>query len=80
MLSRKPHLRDQKEKRTEYRKMGVRDYFRYAPKGNTMARRTGHRLEGDRMVEAGWKLLKRLGQERIRSEVLGLELRVKREE
>ena len=60
--------------------MGVREYFRYDPKGTTMARRTGHRLEGERLADGLWKPLERLGPERILSAVLGLELRVKREE
>ena len=80
VLSRKTHLRDQKDKRTAYRDMGVRECFRYDPKGTTMAQRTGHRLEGERLVDGKWKPLQRQGKERIRSEVLELELRVKRQE
>ena len=80
VLSRSTHLRDENDKRKAYRDMGVGEYFRFDPKGTTMARRTGRRLEGERLVDGLWKPLERQGEERIFSEVLGLELRVKREE
>ena len=80
VLSRTTHLKDEKDKREAYQEMGVREYFRYDPKGTTMARRTGHRPEGERLADGLWKSLERQGPERILSAVLGLELRVKREE
>ena len=80
VLSRTTHLKDEKDKREAYQEMGVREYFRYDLKGTTMARRTGHRLEGERLADGLWKPLERQGPERILSAVLGLELRVKREE
>lgn len=36
-----------------------------------------HRLVGEVLQEGRWKALPRLGAERIRSEVLGLELRIR---
>ena len=80
VLSRTTHLRDQQDKRAKYASIGVREYFQYDPKGTTLARRTGRRLLGERLVDGRWERLERLGEERIHSEVLGLELRVKRRE
>ena len=68
---------DEGKKRTTYARMGVREYFRYSPVSRQMAGMTGHRLVGEELREGRWEALPRLGQERIRSEVLGLELRVK---
>ena len=60
--------------------MGVREYFQYDPKGTKLARKTGHRLHGERPEAGRWVPLERPGAERIRSDVLGLELRVRRAE
>ena len=80
VLSLGTHLNDQEGKRREYARMGVREYFQYDPKGTTLARKTGHRLHGERPEAGRWVPLERQGAERIRSDVLGLELRVRRAE
>ena len=70
--------RDAMEKRTLYAELGVWEYFRYAPLSRRMAGMSGHRLVGEVLREGRWEALPRLGEERIRSEVLGLDLRVKK--
>ena len=42
-----------------------------------MASMNGHRLVGETLEEGQWEPLPRIGEERILSEVLGLELRVR---
>ena len=69
--------KDAGTKRRTYARLGVQEYFRYAPLSRWMAGMGGHRLVGEELREGRWKALPRLGQERIRSEVLGLELRLK---
>lgn len=66
-------------KRRTYAMLGVREYFRYAPTSGRMAGMNGHRLVGETLREGRWKPLPRLGEERVLSGVLELELRVKRE-
>ena len=70
--------REAMEKRTLYAELGVREYFRYAPLSSRMAGMSRHRLVGEVLREGCWEALPRLGDERIRSEVLSLDLRVKR--
>ena len=55
-------------------------YSSLCPKGTTLASKTGHRLHGERLEAGRWVPLERQGAERIRSDVLGLELRVRRAE
>ena len=69
--------RDAGDKRKTYAEMGVREYFRFAPRSSKMASMNGHRLVGETLEEGQWKPLPRIGEERILSEVLGLELRVR---
>ena len=80
VLSRSTHLTDQTRKREQYARMGVREYFQYDPKGTTLRKRAGHRLQGEQFRGGRWTPLERQGAERVCSEVLGLELRVKRRE
>ena len=68
---------DEGKKRTTYAQLGVREYFRYAPVSRRMAGMGGHRLVGEVLRDGRWEALPRLGQERIRSAVLGLDLRVR---
>ena len=77
VVSNSTHERDAQAKRTTYAELGVREYFRYAPVSGRMAGMDEHRLVGEVLREGRWEALPRLGQERIRSEVLGLELRVR---
>ena len=76
VVSNSTQERDAKDKRTTYAQLGVREYFRYAPVSRRMAGMGGHRLVGEVLREGRWEALPRLGRERIRSAVLGLELRV----
>ena len=69
--------RDAGDKRKTYAEMGVREYFSFAPRSSKMASMNGHRLVGETLEEGQWKPLPRIGEERILSEVLGLELRVR---
>lgn len=69
--------RDAGDKRKTYAEMGVREYFRFAPRSSKMASMNGHRLVGETLEEGQWDPLPRIGEERILSEVLGLELRVR---
>ena len=69
--------RDAMRKRTLYAQLGVREYFRYAPLSRRMAGMGGHRLVGEELREGRWEALPRQGRERVRSAVLGLDLRVK---
>ncbi|MDE0125010.1 MAG: Uma2 family endonuclease [Bryobacterales bacterium] len=69
--------RDAGDKRKTYAEMGVREYFRFAPRSSNMASMNGHRLVGETLEEGHWDPLPRIGEERILSEVLGLELRVR---
>ncbi|MDE0627706.1 MAG: Uma2 family endonuclease [Bryobacterales bacterium] len=70
--------REAMEKRTLYAELGVREYFRYAPLSSRMAGMSRHRLVGEVLREGCWEALPRLGDERIGSEVLSLDLRVKK--
>ena len=69
--------REAMEKPTLYGDLGVREYFRYEPLSRRMAGMSGHQLAGEVLREGRWEALPRLGEERIRCEVLGLDLRVK---
>ena len=69
--------REAMEKRTLYAELGAREYFRYSPLSRRMAGMGGHRLAGEVLREGRWEALPRLGEERIRCAVLGLDLRVK---
>lgn len=69
--------RDAGDKRKTYAEMGVREYFRFAPRSSKMASMNGHRLVGETLEEGQWEPLPRIGEERIQSEVLELELRVR---
>ena len=80
VLSRSMHLTEQVEKREAYESMGVQEYFQYDPKGTTLFEQTGRRLQGERLEGGRWEMMERQGEERVYSEVLGLELRVKRRE
>ena len=77
MSSSTTHENDEGRKRRIYARLGMREYFRYAPVSSGMPRMGGHRLVGEELREGRWEALLRLGRERIRSEVLSLELRVK---
>ena len=68
---------DEGRKRRTYAQLGVREYFRYSPVSRRMAGMGGHRLVGEVLREGRWEALPRLAEERIRSAVLGLELRVR---
>ena len=68
---------DEGDERKTYARLGVREYFRYAPVSRRMAGMGGRRLVGEALREGRWEALPRLGEERLRSEVLGLELRVR---
>ena len=68
---------DEGRKRRTYAQLGVREYFRYSPVSRRMAGMGGHRLVGEVLREGRWEALPRLAKERIRSAVLGLELRVR---
>ena len=77
VLSSSTQENDEGEKRKTYAQLGVREYFRYAPVSRRMAGMGGRRLAGEVLREGRWEALPRLGEERLRSEVLGLELRVR---
>ena len=72
--------RESTDKRALYAQLGVREYFRYSPLSRRMAGMGGHRLAGEVLRQGRWDALPRLGEERIRSKVLGLDLRVKERE
>ena len=78
VLSISTHLKDEGWKRDTYRRMGVREYFRYDPQGNTMAPRTGRRLVAEQLQGDMWQELEAGKDGSIRSEVLQLDLRVRR--
>ena len=77
VLSSSTQENDEGDKRKTYAQLGVREYFRYAPVSRRMAGMGGRRLAGEVLREGRWEALPRLGEERLRSEVLGLELRVR---
>ena len=68
---------DAGRERTTYAQLGVREYFRFAPLSTRMAGMGGHRLVGEVLRDGRWEALPQLAEERIRSAVLGLELRVR---
>ena len=70
---------DAGRKRRTYAELGVTEYFRYAPTNRRMAGMNGHRLVGETLRAGQWQPLPRLGEERVLSAVLGLELRVRQE-
>ncbi|MDE0126786.1 MAG: Uma2 family endonuclease [Bryobacterales bacterium] len=79
VVSNSTQERDAGRKRRTYAKLGVTEYFRYAPTNRRMAGMNGHRLVGETLSDGQWKPLPRLGEERIPSAVLELELRVRQE-
>ena len=80
VLSLSTHVKDAERKRETYREMGVREYFRYDPEGGTMAKDGGPRLVGERLADGSWNELD-LGEDgSILSDVLQLDLRVRRRE
>ena len=81
VLSKSMHLKDEGEQRRAYARMGVREYFRYDPRGRTMARRLGgRRLIGERLVGGPYREIPQAEDGSVRSEALGLDLRVRRGE
>ena len=80
VVSNSTQERDAKKKRTTYAELGVREYFRYSPVSRRMAGMGGHRLVGEFLRDGRWEALPRLRPERIRSAVLGLELRVREQD
>ena len=68
---------DEGKKGATYAQLGVREYFRYSPVSRRMAGMGGHRLVGEVLRDGRWEALPWIGEERIRSEVLGLDLRVR---
>lgn len=68
---------DARDKRGVYSRLGIREYFRYAPNSDRMEGMDGHRLVGETLREGQWEALPRLEEERISSAVLKLELRVR---
>ena len=68
---------DYGRKRKTYAQLGVREHFRYAPLSTRMAGMGGDWLVGEVLRDGPWEALPRLGRERIRSAVLGLDLRVR---
>ena len=77
VVSNSTQERDASDKRATYAELGVREYFRYAPLSTRMAGMGGHRLVGEGLREGRWEALPRQGRERVRSAVLGLDLRVR---
>ena len=77
VVSNSTQERDAKDKRRTYAELGVREYFRYAPVSRRMDGMGGRRLVGEVLRDGWWEALPRLGLERIRSAVLGLDLRVR---
>ena len=81
VLAEDRHLAEARGKRRIYEEMGVREYFVYDPLGRTMASQPGgRRLRGERLAGGVYRELPREADGSIRSEVLGLALRVKRRE
>ncbi len=72
-----PDDRDCREKRDLYASIGVEEYWRFHPTGSLKgAERAGTRLEGGTLQESGYKPLLTRTDGSIRSEVLGLDVRV----
>ena len=72
---------DRKKNFKLYERLGVREYFRYDPTGTTMAREPGGwRLRGDRLHGTAYRRLPLRRDGSIASEVLGLDLRVRKAE
>ena len=68
---------DWREKRDLYALIGVKEYWRFHPTGSLKgAKRPGTRLEGGTLQETEYKPLLRRPDGSIRSEVLGLDVRV----
>ena len=81
VLSKSTHLNDEGDKRKAYARMGVHEYFRYDPRGRTMARKPGgRRLVGERLEGGAYRELPRGPDGSIYSEALGLYLRVRRQD
>ncbi len=81
VLSNSTHLADQVAKRKTYAGMGVREYFLYDPLGRTIGRGSeGRRLKGERLEGGAYREIPEATDGSVRSEVLGLDLRVKRRE
>ena len=69
--------RDCREKRALYASIGVEEYWRFHPTGSLKgAKRPGTRLEGGTLQETEYKPLLTRTDGSIRSEVLGLDVRV----
>ena len=81
VLSKGTYVANGARKRTAYARMGVQEYFRYDPLGQTMAREHGgRRLIGERLVDGVYRELPIGPRGTIRSEVLGLDVRVRHQE
>ena len=81
VLSDSTHVKDEIDKRKVYAAMGVREYFLHDPLGRAMASAEGdRRLQGERLRDGVYRAIPRSLDGSIRSEVLGLDLRVKRRE
>ena len=78
VVSNSTQQNDARDKRKVYSKLGVREYFGYAPNSNRMDGMDGHRLVGETLRDGQWEAIPRLEEERISSAVLGLELRVRK--
>ncbi len=69
--------RDCRDKRALYASIGVEEYWRFHPTGSLKgAKREGARLEGGALRGLGYKPLRTRPDGSIRSEVLGLDVRV----
>ena len=77
VASRSTEERDRGEKQALYASIGVKEYWRFHPTGSLKgARRAGTRLEGGTLRGLGYEPLATRPDGSVRSEVLGLEVRV----
>ena len=79
VLSDSTHEADEDDKRKAYAGMGVRECFLYDPLGRIMAaKRGGRRLQGMCLEGGAYREIPFRADGSVRSEVLGLDLRVRR--
>ena len=78
VLSKGTHWRDFDPKREKYADMGVSEYFRYDPLGRAASIGSQVRLVGETLVDGEYRSIARAPDASVRSEVLELDLRVRR--
>lgn len=67
------------KKRSTYEQLGVTEYVLYDPCGDTVGRLMEHRLQGEALRGGRYRTMERRDDGSIRSNVLGLDLRVRKE-